>query len=76
VEGVKDHLRALGKAAPPSPNTPALEGQATPPPAAEDAGTTFDLRPLLIGFGAGIFFAVLAYWQIRELNRRRHQRAS
>jgi hypothetical protein len=75
VKGVRDHLHALGPAVPLQPNIPPPENP-LPAKAPEDTSTLFDLRPLLIGFGAGVLVTLLAYWQLRELRRRAERSAS
>jgi hypothetical protein len=47
-----------------------------PKPASDDdrPAAVFDWRTLLTGFGAGLFFALFGYWQLREIRRRRQAR--
>jgi tetratricopeptide (TPR) repeat protein len=71
VGGVRKRLHALGPAPPLPPNMPAPDKDPVAAPLPDDANAIFDLRPLLVGFGAGVLVSFLAYWQIREFRRRR-----
>jgi tetratricopeptide (TPR) repeat protein len=74
VPGTRDHYHALGKAPPLTPNVPAPDKEPVATPSPSDGNAIFDLRPLLVGFGAGVLVSLLAYWQVRELRRRRDVR--
>jgi hypothetical protein len=70
VAEIRDHWRALGPATPTAPNV-ALENEPAAAPPDDKANAVFDLRPVLVGFGAGVLVSLLGYWQIREIRRRR-----
>jgi len=74
VGGVKDHLRILNSATRGRPNMPVPETPIVPAPPVDDVKAVLDARPLLIGFAAGVVVSFLAYWQIREMRRRRMSR--
>jgi hypothetical protein len=61
--------------APPPPQPGAKKGGDKQP---ASSGDTFpiDLRSLGVGFGAGVIVAILGYWQLREVRRRRQARAT
>jgi tetratricopeptide (TPR) repeat protein len=65
-----DHVRILKTFPVPEANT--QEPEKKPPP---DGNATnpnvFDVRTLLIGVFAGIILSIFAYWQFREIRRRR-----
>jgi len=67
---LKQHYQVLSDWQP--PRTPSTD----PVPKTEDAETTAEpplihWRSLTVGFGAGIAFAFMAYWQVREILRRK-----
>ena len=64
-----DHVRTLKKVPVPETNTQVPETK--PPPEVTSNNPSFDVRTLLIGVFAGIIISIFAYWQIREIMRRR-----
>jgi hypothetical protein len=70
-----EHVRILEKAPPSETKEP--EPKSQPPPGPNSSNPGFlDVRTLLVGFFVGIAVSIFAYWQFREIRRRRQQRPS
>ena len=67
-------LRAAPPAAPPEDNLPPDLDKTKPSPTPERV-VYLDVRALLVGFGTGIVFSLMGYWQLREILRRRQGKA-
>jgi tetratricopeptide (TPR) repeat protein len=75
---LREHLTILKNAPPPTPpeDVPPPEANKSLPTSPPPEGFSFrDLRAIAVGFGAGIVFSFMAYWQIREIRRRRQGKA-
>ncbi len=72
---LKDHLNILRAA--PRPQGPSVTPEVDSKPAVPTDSPTqplFDVRNLLVGFFVGIVVCIFAYWQFREVRRRRQGR--
>jgi hypothetical protein len=67
-----EHVRILEKAPPSESKEPGPETQPPPGPNTSEPGF-LDVRTLLVGFFVGIAVSIFAYWQFREIRRRRQQ---
>jgi tetratricopeptide (TPR) repeat protein len=72
---LSEHLNIL-RAVPRRPSvtvTPDIDSK-PPPPTDSPSSGSFDVRSLLVGVLVGIIISIFAYWQIREIMRRRQGR--